>query len=123
MISERELNPHGYALNPVQAINFAELYRRLNVLRSGYARPMLVTSGVRSAEDQLRINPKAKNSMHIRAAAADISDPGGELWEWLMENMNLCETLGMWMEDRLHTPRWCHLQILPPKSGSRIFIP
>ena len=123
MITIHELNPNNYLLTLEQERNFNLLFDRLNLLRSKYGHPMIITSGVRSLEDQARINPSAMGSAHVKAAAADIADPDRRLGDWLIDNIGFCEQTGLWMEDLRFTPRWIHIQIIPPKSGNRIFIP
>lgn len=123
MISAAELNPHDYDLTPIQTANFARLLTAMNAFRTAYAKRMIVTSGVRSEFDQARINPKAKGSAHVQAAACDIADPDNDVWGFCMANMKLLETLGLYLEDKRSTPRWVHFQVVPPKSGHRVFIP
>lgn len=85
--------------------------------------PMIVTSGLRSSEEQIRINPSAPKSKHLLGQAVDIADPGGAFRDWVLAHMDLMERIGLWFEDFGHTPGWVHCQIVPPKSGRRIFIP
>lgn len=82
-----------------------------------------VTSGYRTEEEQNKINPAQKNSSHRYGQAVDISDPEGDIWNWLVDNLDYCLRLGLYLESRSYTPRWCHLTSRPPKSGNRIFIP
>jgi hypothetical protein len=123
MISQRELNPHNYNVTTDVAGNLATLLYRMNCIRREWGKPMIVTSGLRSKEDQMRINPKAPNSQHLYGAACDISDPQGELYAWCKANEKRLEQLGLWLEDRSATPTWAHFQIYPPKSGVRFFHP
>lgn len=126
MISKKELNPHGYVLSPEQESNFEVLYRTMNIVRALYAKPMIVTSGVRSMEDQLRISPKHPHSAHTFAAACDIKalEADGEgLWIWCLENMDVIIQCELYLEDRKYTPNHIHFQVLAPKSRARIFTP
>lgn len=126
MITEKELNPHGYKLEGECVINFLKLYFRINEFRHFYGKPMFSTfpnAGVRSVADQEAINPKHMKSNHLKAAAWDPSDVSGDLWRFVMNNLQFCENIGLWMESKVYTPTWVHFQIFPPKSGSRIFIP
>lgn len=123
MITRKELNPHGYPETGDIKSNLDVLLFRINKIRIAYGVPMVVTSGLRSQADQKRINPKAPKSNHLLGAACDISDPDGKLKEWVKANVKLLEETGLWMEDFLSTPTWCHFQIYPPKSGNRFFIP
>lgn len=103
--------------------NLKILLERVNKIRTAYKVPMIVTSGLRSQADQTRINPKAPQSNHTKGAAVDISDPDGKFKKWILDNVKLFEDVGLWMEDFSATPNWAHLQIYPPKSGKRFFIP
>lgn len=84
---------------------------------------MTVTSGLRSLEQQMKVNPKAPKSKHLTGEAVDILDQSGRLKAWVKENIALIEEIGLWMEDFLSTPSWVHFQIVPPASGHRFFIP
>lgn len=111
--------------------NLAILLQRVNNIRIGWARPMTVTSGLRTRADQLRIyNAKGITdeskipwgSMHLKGGAVDIYDPGLVLTKWLKENnsQRLVDAQ-LWCEEG--NSDWVHFQIVPPKSGSRWFYP
>lgn len=95
-----------YAANPKAAI------RGVN---SGW-RPPAVNRGVENA---------AKNSHHLRAMACDLDDDDGQLDKWLMTSagQQALVDIGLWMEHPSATPRWCHVQIVAPRSGKRVFYP
>lgn len=123
MISAKELNPKGYPTTDERAANLAELLVRVNKIRAAWGKPMTITSGLRSSADQARINPSAPKSKHLIGAACDILDGDGSLKKWIKANVSLLETVGLWCEDFSATPTWLHIQIVPPKSGKRFFIP
>ena len=123
MISPKELNPNQYPVDHETAGNLATLLFRMNQVRREWGKPMIVTSGLRSQADQARINPKAPKSKHLIGAACDIWDPKGELMDWCVANEKRLEQIGLWMEHRSATPTWVHMQIYPPKSGKRFFLP
>jgi len=123
LVTRQELNPHGYGLTPEQECNFSHLYMAVNVLRYECGIPFIITSGFRSKEDQQKINPKAMNSAHTLAAACDIQDHDRLIWDWLVANLELVIDVGGYLESKVYTPNWVHLQIIPPKSGHRIFLP
>lgn len=123
MISAKELNSHGYDTSPEIAANLAELLNKMNQVRNAWGKPMIVTSGLRSAEDQARVNPSAPKSKHMTGQACDIADSDGSLASWVRANMKLMESIGFWFEDFDHTNGWVHFQSCPPKSGNRVFIP
>jgi uncharacterized protein YcbK (DUF882 family) len=123
MISPEELNKNAYPTTPEIDANLAMLLERINRVRTEWAKRMIVTSGLRSEADQMRINPSAPKSNHLIGAACDIADPNGSLRDWVKTNMALMEEIGFWFEDFDHTHGWVHFQIYPPKSGKRVFIP
>lgn len=123
MITLEELNPHKIETTVEQKVNMLTLWSRLNKVREAFAKPMLITSGVRDAKLQAAINPKAPNSAHTRGQAADILDLKGVLKTWCNDNVPLLEEIGLWMEDFDYTRAWVHMQTVPPKSGHRFFIP
>lgn len=115
--------------------NLEDLLVKLNQFRAAYGKPLRVTSGYRSLEDHLRIyrqkgiTDQAKipmKSNHLKGLAADlvpIEDPVSHLHDWVLNNMPLMIEIGLWFEDFDVTVSWCHIQIVPPKSGNRIFKP
>ena len=62
-------------------------------------------------------------SMHLFGAAVDLYDPRGDLDNWCFENVKVLEDIGIWLEHKVYTPNWTHVQIFPPASGNRFFIP
>ena len=112
--------------------NLVVLLERINKVRYAYSRPMKVSSGYRSMADHLRIyaakgvTDESKipmKSSHLKAAAADISDPKQELQKWCIDNVSKLEEIGLWCEAFTATPNWVHFQIFAPKSGNRFFNP
>lgn len=103
------------------------LIDRLSQVREAYGKPMIVTSGFRSEEDQRRIyankDKVPMRSAHLVGAAADIADRDRNLAGFCYDNIKLLETIGLWCEDTTRTFTWVHFQIYPPASGSRFFLP
>lgn len=95
MITMKELNPKGYILGPETKTNLEILHGRINVVRNYYGKPMIVTSGVRSFEDQKALieekKSKATKSKHLTAQAVDILDRDCELHYWLKDKSDLSE--------------------------------
>ena len=132
-----EMNPHGYQLTNEVHDNISTLIERMSAVRLSYGKPMLVTSGLRSAVLQAQLIEdgisKAVKSKHLIGAACDIADPDGELGKWCLKNRHLLEALQLWCEDPAYTvrkdkdgkvlSRWLHAQIFPPASGKRFFKP
>lgn len=129
MISMKELNKKELPVSNIVESNLLTLQNRLNKLREIWGKPMIVTSGLRSEDQQKNLIKSgastATKSRHLIGAAADISDPEGELKEWLLkpENGWVLETCQLWCEHWDSTPTWVHFQICPPASGSRWFKP
>lgn len=123
MIRFADLNPHNYKLTPEQSDNLEQLYKGLTSLIAAGAPMLHVTSGLRSTEDQARINPKAPKSKHLLGAAADIEDYSGELADWVLGHIQELQRAELWCEDVAYTKGWVHFQCLPPKSGKRFFVP
>lgn len=123
MLTLKELNPHGFPTDAEIDSNLATLLERMNLVRAAWAKPMFVTSGLRSKADQERINPKAPRSNHLKGAAVDIADSDGSLGEWNKANLELLKKIGLWIEHPDSTPGWEHYQMFPPKSGNRMFKP
>ncbi len=111
--------------------NLVILLEKLNKVRELWAKPMTVTSGLRTKADQLRIYkakgvPESKipwGSQHIKGSAADIYDPKKELQTWCIENEDQLAEIGLWIEDFSATPNWVHFQTVAPASGKRFFKP
>lgn len=121
MISLQELNPHNYPTTPEIDANLADLLVRINKIRLLWGKPMIVNSGLRTPEDQARINPSAPKSKHISGQAVDIADKSGELYDWCKANEKALETAGLYCEQRMGG--WQHFQSVAPHSGHRWFFP
>jgi hypothetical protein len=125
MISFTELL-HGHVVTDLtiaEQHNLEDLQRKVNIIREAWGKPMTVTSGFRTEQDQLRINPKAPNSAHRSGKAVDIQDTDGSLRNWVLKNLDLMQQQGLYMEDFRYTKGWVHFSSQPPKSGHRIFVP
>jgi hypothetical protein len=95
----------------------------VNVLRYECKIPFIITSGVRTRDEQSQINPGKPGSAHVQAAACDILDVDGKIWQWLVDHLDLVQELGCYLESRVYTPSWVHLQVIAPRSGHTIFLP
>lgn len=88
-------------------------FKSIDVLNSGW-RPGAINEATRNA---------ATGSKHLTGQAADIPDSGHVLAGWCVDNLDVMEEIGLWIEDPRYTPTWLHVQTVAPKSGRRIFIP
>jgi hypothetical protein len=128
MISEREILK-GNKLPKEYEENFSILYLKSNMFRQEYGKPIIVTSGFRTIEDHKRIyelrgiSDPPMNSRHLTCEAIDFFDPDNMIKHFIINNIDFMISLGFWIEDISWTPNWVHLQIQPPKSGKRFFIP
>lgn len=118
--------------------NLGSLFEKLQKVEAAYGKPFFCTSGYRSMQHHQAIYA-AKNavrakqglppltvplsSKHLYGHAADIADVSGDLWRWVMINMDLMVEIGFYFEDKSATPTWVHFQDLPPGSGKHIFLP
>ena len=96
---------------------------RVNQLLSAFGAKRDVDSGYRPAAINDRTAGAAKNSKHEVCEACDLEDKDGKLWKWAVHNLDVLKALGLWMEDPRWTPDWLHVQIVPPESGHRVFVP
>lgn len=113
------------SLSREQQRNATEIVARVNALLAdlAYTGSVRITSGYRSATHNASVAGAAKGSLHMQCAAVDIADGDHKLWQTLLNRLDLCKQHGLWLEDKRWTPTWVHLQIYPPKSGRRIFVP
>ncbi len=121
-------------LTPEQQKNVMTLLHKVNSVRSLYGKPMIITSCVRTKEDQIRVY-KAKGitdlskipmkSKHLFGAACDVADPGLVLTKWLKANPHILEELDLYCEEG--NSNWVHFQIEPfgsyKRGGTRWFRP
>lgn len=146
MIRKSELNPNDYRLTKARHWNLLILGMTLNEIRAEWGQSMIVTNSIRTESDHQRIYdvinarrimqekppiPIPWGSAHLQAAAADISDPGHKLWDFIDNNWQLWEELDLdlYIEDKRYTRGhhrsgdYTHIQIIPPASGNRVFVP
>ena len=132
MITMKEIVGRPRNLPVEHKANIEKLLVAVNILREQYGKPLQVTSGYRSLEQHLAIyaakgiTDKKKipmKSKHLEGLAVDFADPKGLLQNWILANEDLMEEIGLYFEDFAYTKNWVHVQIVPPKSGKRFFIP
>lgn len=113
-------------LTQEQAANVKILFERINKLRTAYGKPIKVNDGVRRPQDTPKFG--SATSWHLRGGAIDLDDDdAGTLWKWIWANRFKLKEWGLWCEHPCWTHSkngtWIHLQIMPPKSGKRFFVP
>lgn len=85
----------------------------------------IVSSGFRPVSvNEMTVN-SAKKSNHILGLAVDLKDVNHNIFKAILkpENLAKAQELGIYFEDARATKTWIHMQIVPPKSGKRIFKP
>ncbi len=122
-MNPEDINNQKYICTQFQKEQLKKLADAVSELEALMDRTFLVTSGLRTPQDQLRINPSVKNSAHTTGSAVDISDVDGSVFGFCIDNVDILIRLGLYIECRTFTPRWLHAQIVAPRSGHRIFNP
>ncbi|MGH7605397.1 MAG: hypothetical protein ACRENK_15555 [Gemmatimonadaceae bacterium] len=84
-----------------------------------------VNSGWRPPEVNATTLNAKPNSKHMTGQACDLSDDDEALDNWCLsvEGTAALVRIGLWQESPASTPRWCHIQVVAPASGRRVFIP
>lgn len=126
MISRSEIlmgRDKQYPLDGILEVNLEKLLKAVNKFRAVYGKPMRVSSGYRPAAINATVKGAAKKSNHMKCLAVDFVDRSGKLAEYCLKNLKLLEEFGIWLEDPAFTKGWVHMQVVPPRSGNRIFKP
>jgi hypothetical protein len=113
----------AHPLTQEQEENLDKLLKALDKFREAYGKPLTISSGYRPAAINSKVKGAAKKSNHIMCLACDFKDIDGRIDQWCIDNLHILTELGLYLESPQHTPGWCHLQCVPPKSGNRVFIP
>lgn len=82
-----------------------------------------VSSGWRPAAINAGTRGAAPRSKHMTCEACDLYDPDGDIDEWALAHPEVLKRIGLWQEHPSATKTWAHFQIVPPKSGNRVFYP
>ena len=85
----------------------------------------IVNSGFRPSSVNEHTVNAAKKSNYILGLAVDLKDVNHAIFKAILkpENLEKAQELGIYFEDPRATKTWIHMQIVPPKSGKRIFKP
>lgn len=103
--------------------NAASTVDRVNQLLEAFGQHRNVNSGWRPAAINAAVPNAAKKSKHMTCQACDLADEDGALDAWCLQNLEALERIGLWLEHPDSTPRWCHVQVVPPNSNNRVFRP
>lgn len=128
--SGKYLERDDYATDDVRK-NAFDLAERVDRLLLSFGHKRIVTSGFRPAHVNAATPGAAEHSLHIVGAAVDLEDDDRELALFCGYDLNWFKTFGLWMENPRWTRKkngskwnaWVHLQLIPPPSGSRVFVP
>ena len=82
-----------------------------------------VSSGWRPSKINLMTSGAAPKSKHMTCEAIDLYDPEGAIDQWALDNPLVLAEIGLWQEHPSATKGWAHFQIVPPRSGNRVFYP
>lgn len=126
----RDVDPrYAGELGPAIIANASKIVHRANLLLARYfaehpgAERPRVTSGWRPKAINAAIANAAPRSRHMTGEAIDLSDPEGELDAWCLNNIDQLAECTLWLEHPAATKGWTHWQIVPPRSGARVFFP
>ncbi len=114
---------HAVELTEELQTNAAETVRRVNALFVAFGEERGVRSGWRPRGINANTPGAAVNSKHMTCQACDLMDDDGDLDEWALDNPQVLVDIGLWQEHPSATKGWAHFQIVPPKSGKRVFYP
>ena len=116
--------PHAAELTAELRAHAACTVERANALlrRAGVGK-CTVNSGWRPLSVNARVPKASPRSRHITCQAIDLCDERDLLDAWCMANLDALAAIGLWLEHPEATPGWCHVQIVPPRSGRRVFHP
>ena len=112
-------------LTPEIVANARLTVARINQLleRAGRSEIDELNSGWRPKSVNDATSNSATGSKHLTAEAGDIPDSDRALARWCYTHQPVLEEIGLWMEHPGWTRTWVHVQIVPPKSGHRCYIP
>lgn len=100
--------------------NLSDLLTKINIIRKAYNKPMVVTSGYRTVENELKHGRSGKSD-HCKCKAVDIYDPDKALAKWCHEHEDLLIQTGLWIEHTNYTRNWVHFTTT--KKSKLFFIP
>lgn len=99
----------------------AKMVAAANAVLEAFGSKRRVTSGWRPASINAATKGAAPHSKHVLCQAIDLEDNNRELMNWCLNNPDVLERIGVWVEDPRDTSTWVHFQIAPPPSGHRFF--
>ena len=116
-------------ITPEMKADAEDLLEKVNLLLLDFYRifpdaPVrVITSGYRPAAINAATAGAAKKSKHMICQAVDLSDSDKLLAKYLTLFPEKLIEFDLYIEDPAYTKNWTHLQLCPPKSKKRKFIP
>ena len=114
---------HGAELTDTLRRNAEVMVTRANALLQRACVACAVNSGWRPRAVNAHVANASPRSRHLTCEAIDLADPHDRLDAWCMRHLDELEAIGLWLEHPDATPGWCHVQIVAPPSGRRVFEP
>lgn len=114
---------YGDELNVTLRANAALTVARANTMLAAASIAATVSSGWRPRAVNAQVVNASPTSKHLTCQAIDLADTDDLLDAWCLENLHVLEKIGLWLEHPSATPGWCHVQIVAPRSGRRVFEP
>ena len=108
-------------LTDEKRLNAEETIDKANQLLERFGETRKVNSGWRPASVNQATVGAAPKSKHMTCEAIDLEDKDGTLDAWCMENLEVLQEIGLYLEHPESTENWCHLQTVAPRSGNRVF--
>jgi uncharacterized protein YcbK (DUF882 family) len=93
-----------------------EMLDKFDQIRESYGKPLHITSGARCEKQNKKIGGSPKSN-HVLGMALDVVRTD-ELEKFILGNL---DTMDVCIEDLGVTLTWIHVQVVPPKSGNRVF--
>ncbi len=114
---------HADELSSEFRVHAALTVARTNALLERAGLACTVNSGWRPRTINASVPGASARSKHLTCQAIDLRDSNEALDAWCIRHLSVLEQLGLWLEHPDATPGWCHVQIVPPRSGRRVFMP
>ncbi len=114
---------HAEELSAELHANAAMTVARANGLLARAGILSRVNSGWRPRAINAQITHASPRSKHLTCEAIDLGDEDDMLDRWCLANLPVLAEIGLWLEHPNATPGWCHVQIVAPRSGRRVFMP
>lgn len=115
-------------LSPVMQADAEDLLERVNLLLADFYHDFpdvparTINSGYRTPAANVAAGGAVK-SKHMLCQAVDLSDADNKLGRWFTLFPEKLIKYDLYMENKAYTKNWIHLQLTPPKSKKRTFIP